>query len=280
MRKDTGVEQEHPGIRPTVQETYGPLNLGHQPMFGGGFINFGYWQGIDLAGPLGEDERARSQQALYRHVLDAAGPLRRRQVLDVGCGLGMGCAVALTEYEPDGVTGMDIHPDQLVRAREEQAVLLGEQPDRLRFAEGAAERMPWQDGAFDVVVSVEAMQHFPDLGGFAAETTRVLRPGGTVAVTSFFTADEAPGRPEQLARLLDTYASGLDIARPVTALSEAFTAAGLAEVRAVSIGPEVWRGWDCWLSRWWAPGTWPRNFLRAYEDKILDYFVVTALKPL
>ncbi|MFI9122315.1 class I SAM-dependent methyltransferase [Streptomyces bikiniensis] len=280
MRKDTGVEQGRPGIRPTVQETYGPLDLGHQPLFGGGFINFGYWRGIDLAGPLGEDERARSQQALYRHVLDAAGPLRRRQVLDVGCGLGMGCAVALTEYEPDGVTGMDIHPDQLARAREEQAVLLGEQSGRLRFAEGAAEQMPWQDEAFDVVVSVEAVQHFPDLAGFAAETARVLRPGGTVSVTSFFTADEAPGRPEQLAGLLDTYASGLDIARPVTALAEAFRTAGLVEVRTGSIGPEVWPGWDAWLARWWAPGTWPRNFLRAYEDKILDYFVVTALRPL
>ncbi|MFE5829315.1 class I SAM-dependent methyltransferase [Streptomyces sp. NPDC056488] len=278
-REDTDAEQERPGIRPAVRETYGPLDLGRQPMFGGGFINFGYWQGIDLAGPLGEDERARSQQALYRHVLDAAGPLRRRRVLDVGCGLGTGCAVALTEYGPDAVTGMDIHPDQLTRARETHAVLLDGQPSRLRFAEGAAERMPWQDGAFDAVISVEAVQHFPDLAGFAAETARVLRPGGAVAVTSFFTADEAPGRPEQLAGLLDTYASGLDIARPVTALAEAFAAAGLAEVRTVAIGPEVWHGWDAWLSRWWAPGTWPRNFLRAYEEKILDYFVVTAVRP-
>ncbi|WP_432129233.1 class I SAM-dependent methyltransferase [Streptomyces sp. bgisy082] len=278
-REDTGAEQERPGIRPAVRETYGPLDLGRQPMFGGGFINFGYWRGIDLTGPLGEDERALSQQALYRHVLDAAGPLSRRRVLDVGCGLGTGCAVALTEYGPDSVTGMDIHPDQLARARETQAVLLGEQPGRLRFAEGAAERMPWQDGTFDAVVSVEAVQHFPDLAGFAAETARVLRPGGAVAVTSFFTADEAPGRPEQLAGLLDTYASGLDIARPVTALAEAFAAAGLAQVRTVSIGPEVWHGWDAWLSRWWAPGTWPRNFLRAYEEKVLDYFVVTAVRP-
>ncbi|MFJ3785920.1 class I SAM-dependent methyltransferase [Streptomyces sp. NPDC090093] len=279
MNEDVGAGQERPGIRPAVRETYGPSDLGHQPMFGGGFINFGYWRGIDLAGPLGEDERTRSQQALYRYVLDAAGPLRRRDVLDVGCGLGTGCALALTEYGPNTVTGMDVHPDQLARARGEQAVLLDERPGRLRFAEGAAERMPWRKGAFDVVVSVEAAQHFPDLDGFSAETARVLRPGGTVAVTSFFAADEAPGRPGQLAGLLDTYASGLDIARPVTALAGALTAAGLTEVRAVSIGPEVWPGWDAWLSRWWAPGTWPRNFLRAYEERILDYFVVTATRP-
>ncbi|MGW1765167.1 class I SAM-dependent methyltransferase [Streptomyces sp. NPDC002073] len=278
-REDTGTGREHPAIPPAVRETYGPMDLGHQPMFGGGFINFGYWQGIDLAGPLGEDERARSQQALYRHVLDAAGPLRQRRVLDVGCGLGTGCAVALREYGPAAVTGMDIHPDQLARAREEQAVLLREEPGRLRFGEGAAERMPWEDGAFDAVVSVEAAQHFPDLAGFAAETARVLRPGGTVAVTSFFTADEAPDRPEQLAGLLHTYANGLDIARPVTALADAFTAAGLTDVRTASIGPDVWPGWDTWLSRWWASGTWPRNFLRAYENQILDYYVVTATRP-
>ena len=53
-----------------------------------------------------------------------------------------------------------------------------EEPGRLRFVRGAAECMPLDDDGFDAVISVEAAQHFPDLAAFAAETSRVLRPGG------------------------------------------------------------------------------------------------------
>lgn len=136
--------------------------------------------------------------------------------------------------------------------------------------------MPLPDGEFDALISVEAAQHFPDLDAFATETARVLRPGGRVAVAGFFTVDDEPGRAEELARMLETFANGLDIARPVRSLADAFTSAGLTRVRVASIGPDVWPGWDRWLGGWWAPETWPRNFLRAYEKRTLDYYVVTA----
>lgn len=270
------AQQSCPPMRPMVEETYGPADLSAKTIFAGGFINFGYWRAVDLDAPLGEADRIRSQEDLYRHVLNLAGPLEDAKVLEVGCGLGMGCALALREYAPAAVTGMDIHPQQLQRARSAHAALLMREQGRLRFAQGAAERMPFADGEFDAVVSVEAAQHFPDLAAFAAETARVLRPGGRVAVASFFTVDDAPGRPGQLAGLLDTYANGLDIARPVTAITEAFTTAGLTKVRAEPIGRHVWPGWDLWLSRQWAVGTWPRNFLRAYEQRILDYYLIVA----
>ncbi|MFD3518813.1 hypothetical protein [Streptomyces sp. NPDC058657] len=50
-------------------------------------------------------------------------------------------------------------------------------------------------------------------------------------------------------------------------------------MRVESIGPHIWPGWDLWLSQWWAPGTWPRNFLHAYEHHILDYYLLTADRP-
>jgi ubiquinone/menaquinone biosynthesis C-methylase UbiE len=266
-------------MRPAVREAYGPADLSGMPIFAGGFINFGYWQAIDLDLPLDEKARIRSQEDLYGRVLEAAGLPGARELLEVGCGLGMGCASALREYGHVKVTGMDIHPDQLRRARDAHADLLGKEPERLRFVQGAAEQMPLADGEFDAVISVEAAQHFPDLDAFAAQTARVLRPGGRVAVASFFTVDDAPGRPGELAALLDTFANGLDIARPVRALTDAMAAAGLTDVHTESIGGHVWPGWDRWLSRWWAPDTWPRNFLHAYEQHILDYYVVTAQRP-
>ncbi|MEY9844664.1 class I SAM-dependent methyltransferase [Streptacidiphilus sp. MAP5-3] len=276
----TDAQQDAPSMRPAVSETYGPVDLGRLPIFAGGFINFGFWHGIDLDPdrPLTEADRIRSQQDLYRLVLDAAALPKEPTLLEVGCGLGTGCALTLREHDGASVTGMDIHPDQLTRARAAQAELLRDEPGRLRFVQGAAERMPLEDDGFDAVLSVEAAQHFPDLAAFARESARVLRPGGRMAVASFFTTDDAPGRPEELAGLLDTFANGLDIARPITALTDAATAAGLTAVRATSIGRDVWPGWDRWLSRWWDPGTWPRNFLAAYERGILDYYLVTAEK--
>ncbi|WP_328965234.1 class I SAM-dependent methyltransferase [Streptomyces virginiae] len=272
------TERPFPVVRPEVWETYGPADLSAVPVFAGGFINFGYWEAVDLGQSLSQGDRIRSEQDLYRHVLDAVAPEGGRAV-EVGCGLGLGCALALEEYGPAAVTGVDIHPQQLQRAREANSPLLATQPHRLTFALGAAEDLPLGDAEFDCLYSVEAAQHFPDLTAFAREAARVLGPGGRVAVTSFFTVEGAPEPAKRLAGLLDSFASGLDIARPVSRLTDALTEAGFADVRVASIGPQVWPGWDRWLARLWAPGTWPRNFLAAWEQQILDYYLVTATRP-
>ncbi|MGW1072044.1 SAM-dependent methyltransferase [Streptomyces sp. NPDC002537] len=114
MTQCSGATQ-HP-IPPAVQEAYGPADLGSMPLFGGGFINFGYWQGIDLDRPLTEHDRISSQRAMYRQVLDGLAPVEGLRAVEVGCGLGAGAAVALEEYGFAHVTGMDIHPQQLERA--------------------------------------------------------------------------------------------------------------------------------------------------------------------
>ena len=48
---------------------------------------------------------------------------------------------------------------------------------------GDALRLPFTDGAFDRVIAAEVLEHIPDDAGAMAELARVLRPGGTIAVT-------------------------------------------------------------------------------------------------
>ena len=63
--------------------------------------------------------------------------------------------------------------------------LAGEAPaDALGTAvNGDALRLPFADGAFDRVIAAEVLEHVPDDEAAAAELARVLRPGGTLAVT-------------------------------------------------------------------------------------------------
>ncbi|WP_229355759.1 class I SAM-dependent methyltransferase [Streptomyces sp. UNOB3_S3] len=266
-------------IPPAVQEAYGADDLGTKPIFAGGFINFGHWQAIDISSGLSHEDRVRSQQDMYRHVLNAQPPTGQSRALEVGSGTGVGTALALQEYGFAHITGMDIHPRQTERARQSNSRLLTDRPEHLSFVQGAAEDIPFGDEEFDFLYSVEAAQHFTDLNAFGRETARVLRPGGQAVIASFFTTDDTPSHPEHLATLLDCYANGLDLAHPVTHVTDALTRAGLTHTRATSIGPAVWQGWDRWITHVSGPDAWPRNFLRAYEEGILDYYVITATRP-
>lgn len=272
-------------IPPPVREVYGPFDLSSIPAFAGGFINFGYWEGIALDRPLTVADRVRSQRQMYRRVLTALTPPAPGAapagggVLEVGCGLGLGCALAVEEFSLAEVTGMDIHPEQLRRAARENGELLRASPPRLSFRQGAAEEMPFEDGRFGGVYSVEAVQHFRDPAAFGRECARVLRPSGRLAVAGFLTPRDAPGTAERLAAMLDSFADGLDLAHPVAILTGALRDAGLRGVRAESIGAWVWPGWDRWLVTAGYTTTWSRNFLTAYREGLLDYYLITAEAP-
>ncbi len=100
------------------------------------------------------------------------------RLLDVGCGGGH-LAVAIASARDDArITGLDLSPDQIRRARR-RARPFGE---RVAFVEGSALEQPFSDGSFDMVVSVGSIKHWPDRPRGLAECVRVLRPGGTLAV--------------------------------------------------------------------------------------------------
>jgi arsenite methyltransferase len=98
-------------------------------------------------------------------------------VLDLGCGAGTDTLVAAQMVAPDGeVTGIDMTPEMLEKARAAAGELGATNVD---FVEGEVERLPFGDGAFDVVISNGVIDLVPDKDAVFTEIYRVLKPGGT-----------------------------------------------------------------------------------------------------
>ena len=101
-------------------------------------------------------------------------------VLDLGCGAGTDTLVAAQMVAPDGrVTGIDMTPEMLAKARAAAAAAGLENVD---FVEGEAERLPFEDEAFDVVISNGVIDLIPDKDAVFSELFRVLRPGGRMQI--------------------------------------------------------------------------------------------------
>lgn len=108
-----------------------------------------------------------------------AGVAPGQRVLDVGCGTGV---VALTAARRGAdVTGADLTPELLERARE-NAEIAGLEVD---FHESDVEALPFDDAGFDVVLSQFGHMFGPRPEVTIAEMLRVLRPGGTIAFSTW-----------------------------------------------------------------------------------------------
>ena len=255
---------------------YGENDLSSMSIFSGNYINFGYWQDFTPGRLISVNERTESQADLYRTVLRRLTIGPTDVALEVGCGIAVGTALALREFGPRAVYGLDLSPDQLDRATSINAELIAQQPDRIVLRQGSALEIPFTDSTFDKCYSVEAAQHFEDLTGFASEVHRVLKPGGRLAVTTFFTPN--PDAIGGLRRLIETIDNGIDVVFPIDSFRDNLLEAGFVDVGVESIGEHVWHGFDAWIDQTEFRDSWGRNWLKAYHHGLIDYYLVTADK--
>lgn len=98
------------------------------------------------------------------------------RMLDVACGTGQTAIPAARAGAR--VTGLDLAPNWIEQARGRAA----EENLEIRFDVGDAEAMPYEDGSFDLVVSLIGAMFAPRPERVTAELLRVTRPGGRVVM--------------------------------------------------------------------------------------------------
>jgi SAM-dependent methyltransferase len=102
-----------------------------------------------------------------------------QRVLDVGCGTGVVAVTAALQGAK--ATGLDLTPELLERAKENSH----QNGIDVEWREGDAEQIPFGDAAFDVVLSQFGHMFAPRPDVATREMLRVLKPGGTIAFSTW-----------------------------------------------------------------------------------------------
>lgn len=143
----------------------------------------------ELFAPLGPtyDRYARllsfGQDPRWRSFLVSRMPPEAHRVLDVASGTAA-VAIELARAAPERtIVGVDQSPEMLAAGRERVAHAgLGE---RIELREGRAEKLPFPDAEFDALTFTYLLRYVDDVPATLRELTRVVRPGGTLAMLEF-----------------------------------------------------------------------------------------------
>ena len=162
---------------------------------------------------------------ILERVAQAVCPQPGDDVLDVCCGPGL--VAARLARDAGTVVGVDLTPGMLdlARRRTSDAGL-----SNARFGQARAEALPFDDAAFDAVVSRLAIHHLLDPDPALREMARVLRPGGRLVVADVCSSEH----PEDAA-----LHNALEVLRDPSHTRMLPESELLARVRALGRGGEV-----------------------------------------
>jgi tocopherol O-methyltransferase len=126
--------------------------------------------------------RRQAQIELIEEFLAWGKVTQVENFVDVGCGIGGSTLYLAEKFGARGV-GITLSPVQANRATE-RAAEQGLQ-ERAEFKVADALNMPFRDGEFDLVWTLESGEHMPNKRQFLQECTRVLKPGGKLLMATW-----------------------------------------------------------------------------------------------
>ncbi len=206
----------------------------------GEHVHHGYWDPGDSPAAGGLDRHAATDRLV--HELATFADVRKGSaVLDVGCGIG-GPAMYLARELDCAVEGITLSAAQAAHASD-KATRSGV-ADRTRFRQLDVLDNDYPDGEFDVVWALESLMHIADRAAFFAEAMRLLRPGGTLAVSTWAVRDGelTPEEADLVQQILHH-----QVMPSLSSLEEHVrlgARAGFADVRFVDWSAAVSNSWD------------------------------------
>lgn len=124
---------------------------------------------------------------VVHQVVEKMGIGPGERILDLGCGNGWATRLLARRAPEVEAVGVDISPRMIARARARHDPRLS-----ARYEVAAFESLPFPDGYFDRVFSMESIYYAVDLGKALRQIHRVLAPGGAAEVIIDFYL-ESPG---------------------------------------------------------------------------------------
>ncbi|HZZ21972.1 MAG TPA: class I SAM-dependent methyltransferase [Roseiarcus sp.] len=122
--------------------------------------------------------RSLDEQTIIANLILESSPCH---ALDIGCGSG-GPSLSLVNRTGCRLTGVDAEVTGIERAGQQAIAQSLSQQARFEIAD-CSERLPYPDGAFDVIICIDAVLHLKDRFAALADWCRLLRPQGRVIFT-------------------------------------------------------------------------------------------------
>jgi SAM-dependent methyltransferase len=171
--------------------------------------------------------------------LDSLPPGAR--VLDLGCGRALTSIFLAREYGLQ-VTAADlwIKPDQNAGRIAAAGVA-----DRVLPVHAEAHDLPFGEGSFDAIVSIDAYQYFGTDDLYLPTLTRLLKPGGRIGVAVPSLREELDGT-EPPAHLAPWWEPAFWCFHSPAWWRRHWTRSGAVEVEAADWLPDAWRDWLLW----------------------------------
>ncbi|WP_162270201.1 class I SAM-dependent methyltransferase [Christensenella timonensis] len=156
-------------------------------------------------------------------------------ILDVGCGGGKALKLLSKKAANGALYGIDYSETSVACARRENKADV--RSGKMDILHGSVSDMPFQDGFFDLVTSVESYYFWPDLDHDLKEVLRVLKEGGTfLIVAEMYDHAGQSEKDKQIVDLLNMHNNTPEELQDML---------GRAGYRGVCVEENKERGWIC-----------------------------------
>lgn len=233
------------------------------------FFNVGFWSATT------PNQMAACINLVDRLLSASSSPKR---VLDVGCGLGATTQQARRRWPLADVHGVNISPIQIEHCRQNVS--------GCRFYAMDATRLDFPDESFDFVFSVEAAFHFNTRHDFFKEASRILKPGGILALADIIVEDN---QYADSLYLWDVKAA--NYVADLQAYAEDLKSTGFDSVKLDDITSSSWMAWCAAIEKWLLSQAEDHIFTKKRKDDwqvslpllrkvVRHYLIAIAEKPI